>query len=184
MTQTQSTQAAPAAAPAESIVTFAAAIAVLAVDLGIKFWVEANMALYQSIFPLPFLEPYLGFTHARNTGVAFSMFQGAGNLVVIFGTVVSAALIYQALRMPGGNRVVRLALGLILGGTLGNLIDRLRQGYVTDMIHFRVPQIGFDFPVSNFADVFIFCGVVLLVGITFWRDRQVTQTAVAEGNAF
>jgi signal peptidase II len=170
-------------APAESVIAFLAAASVLFVDLGVKFWVEANLALYQSIFPLPFLEPYLGFTHARNTGVAFSMFQGAGGLVLIFGATVCAFIIYQALKMPAGNRVVRLALGLILGGTLGNMIDRLRQGYVTDMIHFRIPQIGFDFPVSNFADVFIFCGVVLFIGITLWRERRSADPSVAGGNA-
>ena len=167
------------AAPIESIFTFAAAAVVLLVDLNIKLWVEANLALYQSTFPLPFLEPYLGLTHARNTGVAFSMFQGAGSLVFIIGAIVSSVLIYQAIRLPAGNRAVRLALGLILGGTLGNMIDRLRHGYVTDMIHFRIPQIGFDFPVSNFADVFIFCGVVLFIAITLWRERQTTESTVA-----
>lgn len=131
----------------------------------------------QSIYPLRFLEPYLGFTHAQNRGVAFSLFQGWGNVVVIVGITVCILIAAYALRLPAGSRAVRIGLGLILGGALGNIADRLRQGYVTDMIHFRIPQIGFDWPVSNFADVFIFLGVCFLIAASLWPARKSDEKA-------
>lgn len=156
----------------ELALTFVGGALALAIDLGIKFWVEANLPLYQSIYPLPFLEPYLGFTHAQNTGVAFSLFQGLGNIIIVIGVIVCVLILAYAVRLPAGNRITRIGLGLIIGGALGNVIDRLRQGYVTDMIHFQIPQIGFNWPVSNFADVFIFTGVVLIFVGSLWRERR------------
>lgn len=143
---------------AELALPFVVGVLALAFDQAIKRWVETNLMMSQSIYPLRFLEPYLGFTHAQNSGVAFSLFQGWGNVVVIVGITVCILIAAYALLLPAGSRAVRIGLGLILGGALGNIVDRLRQGYVTDMIHFRIPQIGFDWPVSNFADLFIFLG--------------------------
>jgi signal peptidase II len=162
---------------AELALPFVVGALALALDQGIKRWVEANLQVSQSIYPVQFLEPYLGFTHAQNSGVAFSLFQGLGNVVVLVGIIVCILIAVYALRLPAGSRAVRIGLGLILGGALGNIVDRVRQGYVTDMIHFRIPQIGFDWPVSNFADVFIFLGVCILISASVWPNRTSDEQA-------
>ena len=60
-----------------------------------------------------------------------------------------------------------------LGGAIGNLIDRVRQGHVTDFIHFQIPEISFDFPVFNVADSCIVVGVILLIGMNLLRKEPV-----------
>lgn len=145
------------------------ALAVLVADQVTKRVVEANLALYESI---PVVGHYLSWTHTQNTGAAFSLLQGAGGLFVIIAVVVSAVIIYYAPRLPTWDWLSRVALGLQLGGALGNLIDRLRQGYVTDFIHFQIPEIGFDWPVFNIADSCIVVGVILLVALSVLREGK------------
>jgi signal peptidase II len=141
----------------------------LAADIITKRIVEAQIPLYASI---PFIEPFLSWTHTQNTGAAFSLFQNGGLFFIVVAIVVSAVILYYAPRLPPGDWLSRVALGLQLGGAIGNLIDRLRQGYVTDFIHFQIPQIGFDWPVFNVADSCIVVGVILLIVASFVRDSK------------
>lgn len=145
------------------------AIIALVADIITKRIVEARIPLYTSI---PFIEPYLSWTHTQNTGAAFSLFQNGGVFFIVVALVVSAVIIYYAPRLPAGDWLSRIALGLQLGGAVGNLLDRLRQGYVTDFIHFQIPQIGFDWPVFNIADSCIVVGVILLIAASFLRDGK------------
>lgn len=150
-------------------ILFGVAFAALVADQVTKRVVEANLALYESI---PVVGHYLSWTHTQNTGAAFSLLQGAGGLFVLIAVVVSAVIVYYAPRLPTRDWLSRVALGLQLGGALGNLIDRLRQGYVTDFIHFKIPEIGFDWPVFNIADSCIVVGVVLLVALSVLREGR------------
>ncbi len=131
----------------------------IVIDQLSKRQVERTLALGDSA---DFLAPYLTWTHAQNTGAAFGMLQNGSIFFIILGVTVSAFIVYYTLRLSLQDMPTRLALGCVLGGILGNLIDRLRQGYVTDFIHFQIPVIGFDFAVFNGADSFLFIGVVLL----------------------
>ncbi len=148
-----------------------AAIALIA-DIITKRLVEATIPLYSSI---PVIPPFLSWTHTQNTGAAFSLFQNGGVFFIVVAIIVSTLIIYYAPRLPAGDWLSRLALSLQLGGALGNLIDRLRQGYVTDFIHFQIPQINFDFPVFNVADSCIVVGVICLIVASFVRDGQQAQ---------
>jgi len=138
----------------------------LVADIVTKRLVEATIPLYSSV---PFIDPYLSWTHTQNTGAAFSVLQNGGAFFIVVAVIVSALIIYYAPRLPTGDWLSRIALGLQLGGALGNLLDRLRQGYVTDFAHFQIPQIGFDFPVWNVADSCIVIGVILLIISSFVR---------------
>lgn len=130
---------------------------IIAADQLSKIWIRASLAVGQSL-------PETGFprlTHVTNTGAAFGLFQGQSfplTIVALVGVVVLllyAFLIYR--RFPFlDNRLVWVSLGLVLGGTVGNLIDRLRLGYVTDFIDF-----GF-WPTFNIADSAIVVGVIIL----------------------
>jgi signal peptidase II len=142
---------------------------ILIADIVTKRIVEAQIPLYTSI---PVIGPYLSWTHTQNTGAAFSLFQNGGAFFIVIAIVVSAVIVYYAPRLPAGDWLSRVALGLQLGGALGNLLDRLRQGYVTDFIHFQIPEIGFDWPVFNIADSAIVFGVTALIVISLFRDRR------------
>jgi signal peptidase II len=106
--------------------------------------------------------------YARNTGAAFSLFRSGGGLFAVIAIVVSAGILVYYRSTAGGPFLVRLALGCILGGALGNLVDRVRLGYVVDFIDFRW------WPVFNVADSCIVVGVLLLVLHSLMMDHKNT----------
>ncbi len=133
-----------------------AALVIAAADQFSKIWIRANLAIGQSIFETGFFR----LTHVSNTGAAFGLFQGQSFLLTIVALVgIGVLLIYAFLmyrRFPFLNSLLsRSVLGLVLGGTVGNLVDRLRFGYVTDFINF-----GF-WPAFNIADSAIVVGVII-----------------------
>ena len=97
------------------------------------------------------------FTHARNTGTAFSLFQGHSNILSFVAIFAVAVLLWVYATTGARSFVLRFALGLQLGGALGNLLDRLRLGYVTDFV-----DVG-PWPIFNVADSAISVGMVLMV---------------------
>jgi signal peptidase II len=104
--------------------------------------------------------------YARNTGAAFSLFRAGGALFAVIAIVVSAGILVYYRSTAGGPFLVRLALGCILGGALGNLVDRVRLGYVVDFIDFHW------WPVFNVADSCIVVGVLLLVLQSLITDHK------------
>ena len=132
-----------------------------------KEMVRANLP-YEAIWaPWDWMTPYARIVHWYNSGVAFGMFQGKGDIFKILAFVVSIAIIYYFPRIPREDWILRLAMGMQLGGALGNFIDRLRfNNQVTDFI-----SVG-SFPVFNVADACISIGVgVLLLGV-FIQDMK------------
>lgn len=166
---TNNRESTPARALRDRVLLFVVALIALGIDQTSKLLVQANIPLGVTVPIAPFLTPYLTFTHVQNTGAAFSLFQDANWFFIIVAIIVAALIVYFTPRLPPGDWLSRLALGLQLGGAVGNLIDRLRHGYVTDFIHLQVPEIGFDWPVSNIADICIVSGVILLI---VWSLRQ------------
>jgi signal peptidase II len=112
------------------------------------------------------MAPYARIVHWNNTGAAFGIFQSGGMVFTVVAFVVAAAIIYYYPRIPSGQLPLRLALGLQLGGAVGNLIDRLTNGTVTDFI-----SIG-SFPVFNLADASISTGVAILVAAMWIEERR------------
>jgi len=161
--------------PLDRALLFIVALVALAADQISKLLVQANIPLGVTVPIAPFLTPYLTFTHVQNTGAAFSLFQNANWFFIIVATIVAGLIVYYTPRLPPGDWLSRAALGLQLGGAVGNLIDRLRHGYVTDFIHLQVPEIGFDWPVSNIADICIVSGVILLIAWSALQERAHTR---------
>ena len=143
---------------------FAAAIVV--VDQITKFLTVANIALYEGV---PFIPGLLQLTYIRNTGAAFSSFEGQQWLFALVFAVFTGMIVYEYFKKPMPfTKVERWCIAAIYGGGLGNMIDRIRLGYVVDMI-----QTTFiDFPVFNVADIFITCGAVLLVVYALFFDKS------------
>lgn len=133
-----------------------------------KYFTRANLELGQST---PFLPGFLDFTYAQNTGAAFSILQEHTWILIISSLLVIAALFYVMIRGYIRHNLGRLACAITLAGGLGNLIDRVAFGYVTDMIR----TLFVDFPVFNVADCCVTIGGVLLVVYLIFYSPQDTK---------
>jgi signal peptidase II len=149
----------------EKIILPAVALLVLVADQISKYLVLSNLNPGQSWNPVASLTPWVSITHVTNTGVAFGLFQDRGSLFVIIAMIVVAAIIFYYRHLPAGQWWIKVSLGLQLGGALGNLLDRLRLGYVVDFVDFKI------WPVFNVADSSIVIGVAILAYYLL-RDRD------------
>ena len=153
------------------LMTIFAAV-IVAADQFTKYLVVQNIPLYGHV---DFLPGFLGLTYVRNTGAAFSSFEGAQWLFALIFVLFTAAIIWEfsKKRWPF-TTFERWCIVAIYGGGIGNMIDRFRFGYVVDMIQTEF----MDFPVFNVADSFITCGCILLLGHlflcnrNFWKDEK------------
>ena len=139
---------------------------IVAADQLTKLWVVANIPLHTSMDAIPGL---FHLTYTQNTGAAFSSFQGMLWLFILIFAVFTVGIVWEfsKKRMPF-KTFDRWCIVAIYAGGLGNMIDRLRLGYVVDMI-----AVDFiDFPVFNVADCFITCGcIALLVHLVFFNKE-------------
>ena len=148
---------------------------VITVDQITKAYVVAHLDLHESWMPLDFVRPFFRFTHIRNTGAAFGIFPGSGAVFTVIALVVSVIVVYYYRQISGGMWLIRLALGLQLGGALGNnVIDRPRLGYVVDFLHVEM------WPVFNVADSCIVIGVVLLMLVVLRDEWRTARQSKAE----
>lgn len=144
-------------------------LAVIGLDQATKFLVTRFFELYERVEVLPVLD----FTLLHNTGAAFSMLAGASGwqrpFFIALGVAVSVMLLVWMWRTPRGDKLLPVALALILGGAVGNLIDRVINGYVVDFIHAHWGAAYF--PAFNVADSAITIGAALLV-LDAFRDKR------------
>ncbi len=153
----------------------ALAAVIIVVDQITKALVRSNLDFAEFWAPWPWLAPYARIVNWHNTGAAFGMLQGFGGVFTILAFLVSIAILYYLPRVPQDEWYLRLAMGLQLGGALGNLIDRLTQGgYVTDFV-----SIG-NFPVFNVADASISTGVAVLILGLWIKERAQPKPEPAE----
>lgn len=156
-------------------ILFAVAGLIIALDQLTKYVIEQTLPLYESWQPFPAIANLFQITHATNTGAAFGLFPSGSTLFAILAVVVAVGIIYYNYTLGRGHRLLRVALGLQLGGAIGNLADRLRQGYVTDFLDFG------PWPVFNIADTAIVAGVILLAWLMLMEERaEMKQRKVEE----
>ena len=148
------------------------AAGIVAVDQWTKALTVANIALYQDV---EFIPGFLGFTYVQNTGAAFSSFEGQQWLFALIFIVFTVAILWEFRKNSlKFNSFERWCIAAIYGGGLGNMIDRLRLGYVVDMIETKF----ISFPVFNVADCFITCGCFAIVisliffNREFWKEEK------------
>ena len=143
----------------------------VAADQWVKHLVETQLPMQEKIDVLPFLALFRTY----NTGVAFSMFASIGDLGLI---AISAAVIlfvlYLAARTAPGQVIARTGFALIIGGALGNIIDRALLGHVIDYVLFHTPV--WSFAVFNLADALITVGAILVIveELLVWRNSRST----------
>ena len=145
---------------------------IVAADQFTKYLTVANIALYEDI---PFIPGLLQLTYVQNTGAAFSSFQGQQWLFALIFVIFSVLIVREYRKQTMGfTRLEWWCIAAIYGGGLGNMIDRVRLGYVVDMIETTF----MEFPVFNIADCFITCGcIALMVHLVlfhkdFWKDEK------------
>ncbi|RIK34868.1 MAG: signal peptidase II [Chloroflexi bacterium] len=150
---------------------------IIVLDQWTKDWVRRTVPEYTSMVPIPALGEYFVFEHVRNYGAAFGILQNQGNLFVVIAIVVAVAILVYARNLDPRQRWLRVLLGMQLGGAVGNLIDRLNQGYVTDFVKMGIPDVYY-WPNYNIADSSIVVGVIALGVYLVWEDvRQQRLTA-------
>lgn len=156
----------PPATTAGRALLFVIAALVILVDHLTKLFIESRLPLYQSWAPFPEYADYFRFTHVTNTGAAFGLFPGGSAIFAVIATVVAVIIIVYNYQLPGRQPWLRVALGFQLGGAMGNLIDRLRLGHVTDFLDFG------PWPVFNMADASVVTGVIILALLMLFEQPQ------------
>ena len=141
-------------------------ILLLCLDICSKQLVVRFMDVGQSISVIPH---FFSLTYVKNRGIAFSMLEG--NLVfIIFLSLLIIGGIFFSIRFKKMSWSESFCYALIVGGAIGNLIDRVIYGYVIDFFDFTL--FGYEMAIFNVADVFIVLGVFLLLFMEFWKGRD------------
>ncbi len=145
---------------------------IVGLDQFTKYLTVENIPLYGHMDAIPGL---FSLTYVRNTGAAWSVFQGMTWLFILVFVLFAAAIVWEfSKNRMGFTAFERWCIIAVFGGGLGNMIDRLRLGYVVDMIRTDF----MDFPVFNVADCFISCGCILFIvhlvfmNRGFWKDEK------------
>ena len=154
----------------KSLFAYTGLVAVaVALDQWIKYLVETGLALHEQVDLVPFLALYRTY----NTGVAFSMLSTFGDTgLIVVSLAVIAFVLYLASRATREQVLARIGFALIVGGAIGNLIDRAIHGHVIDYILFHTPV--WSFAVFNLADAFITVGAIMVVAdelFGWWRQH-------------
>ena len=135
-------------------------------DQIIKYLIVSNFTLYKKN---PIIEDFFNITYVQNRGAAWGILNNNIILLVVI-TVLALGLICSFIFKESNIKKLDIVLyGMLLGGIIGNFIDRIFRGYVIDFLDFII--FGYDFPVFNIADMLIVISVGIMI-ITYWRSRN------------
>ncbi|HET7572291.1 MAG TPA: signal peptidase II [Gaiellaceae bacterium] len=150
-----------AAGPVQWLALGAIALAALAADQATKRLVTTHLRLDEAVHVVgPFW-----IHHVRNSGIAFGLFASATAGVIVLTAIAVAWMLVYFARSGARHPILPVALGLVIGGSVSNLLDRVRLGYVTDFLDVRY------WPAFNLADSFIVIGVGILIAALAARER-------------
>ncbi|MDR5657929.1 signal peptidase II [Serpentinicella sp. ANB-PHB4] len=138
------------------------ALFIIIFDQITKTWVVSSLKEIRQMY---IVENILHFTYVENRGAAFGIMQDQKLFFIIVTFIILAVMIYYLLTIDNLKKSVIVSLSLIIGGAIGNLIDRIRFGYVIDFIDFRV------WPVFNIADIAIVIGQIILIYVVLKYDN-------------
>jgi len=141
---------------------FAVALAAIGADQLTKGIVTSRLGLYDEVH----VAGPLSIHHVQNSGIAFGLFASATAVVILLTTAAVAWMLYFFARSGSRHPVLPIALGLVIGGSVSNLVDRVRLGHVTDFLDFKF------WPAFNLADTFIVVGVAILLLTLVATERR------------
>lgn len=141
-------------------------IVFLIIDIVSKLVVSNLMNVYDSIV---IIKDFFYITYVRNTGAAWSMFAGKTWLLIGVSLIIIGLICFYIYKNKPKSKKEMVGYSLVLGGAIGNFLDRIIYGYVIDFFDFYI--FGYDYPIFNMADVFIVIGVMILI-LCVWRDKD------------
>ncbi len=144
------------------------AIFVIILDQLTKLSIVKNMEYGESI---SIIDPYFGLFSHRNRGAAWGMLQGQFWLFALITIIVIVGIIYYYHKEAKGKPLFQTSLMLLLGGAIGNFIDRIFRGEVVDFVHVIIPVINYDFPIFNIADASLTIGVIMLIIYLLFEEK-------------
>lgn len=135
-------------------------------DQLIKYLAELYL---KPINTYPIIKDVFHLTYTRNFGAAFSILQGKQLLLIVITSIVLIGLLYWMIRLKNRDvKFLKLSLSFIIGGALGNLIDRIRLNYVVDMYDFTL----INYPIFNTSDIFVVIGTLLMIYIIIAKEKE------------
>lgn len=137
---------------------------VLILDIVSKIVVVNYLKLGESV---SIINNFLYLTYVRNTGAAWSILANNTYLISFISLVIIAGIIWYIVNNRSDVKIEKIAYALVLGGAIGNFVNRIIYGYVIDFIDIKI--FNYNYPIFNLADIFIVAGVILLV-IYNWRN--------------
>lgn len=140
---------------------------VIAIDQFTKWLVVNKMELYEQI---PIIENFFYFTSHRNSGAAWGILEGQMIFFYVITVVVLIGVIYYMEKYARDNKILAIALSLILGGAIGNFIDRILHQEVVDFLDVMIFK--YDFPIFNIADSSLVIGVIFVFIVTLIDEKQ------------
>lgn len=146
-------------------IIYSVACVLLMIDQVVKLLVRSNISLMDEIIVIP---NFFSLYYIENTGAAFSIFSGAVVILIVFSLLVLAFLHFYMISDNTMSYLRKVGLGVIIGGIIGNLVDRILYGAVIDYLSFQF--FGYHFPVFNIADIGITVGFLILVIDVFRSD--------------
>lgn len=146
---------------------YSVACVLLIVDQLVKLFIRSKMSLMDEIIIIPH---FFSLYYIENTGAAFSLFSGATIILIVLSVLVLAFLHFYVLSDEVMTKWKKVGLGIVIGGIIGNLIDRILYGAVIDYLSFNF--FGYDFPIFNIADIGITIGFLILVIDIFRGDNN------------
>lgn len=138
---------------------FSTALIIIIIDQVAKFLIKTNFQLNQT---LPIISNIFHLTYIHNFGAGFGILQHQKYFLIFISIIVIGFIFYYLDRIRNNERLLQMLVGFVLGGTIGNLTDRIINGYVIDFLDFRI------WPIFNFADSFVTIGVIGLI-VYFWK---------------
>ena len=160
-----------------TVILIAVIAAVIGLDQLTKWLTVVNLAEYES-FPL--WQDVLHFTYVKNTGMAFGMLKDHRWVFMVFSTIAIVALIIYLFRFRPESRWMQVSMAMIIGGGIGNMIDRVFLGYVVDFIDVTL----INFAVFNVADSFVCVGagiMILCLVLDLIKEIKLEKAQKAEG---
>ncbi len=157
-------------------ITLLVAGIVIALDQSTKSLVRTNLTKYDFV---PVFGQWFGWQHVDNYGASFGLFQNGTMVLTLVAVAVTIAILVYVYYIPQDRVWMRILLGLMVGGAVGNLIDRASRGYVTDFIVMRIPGV-YSWPNYNVADMAIVTGTILLAVTIIWEDVHAARVAKSQ----
>ena len=146
------------------------ALMIIILDQITKWFIVKKIELHESI---PIIENFFAITSHRNKGAAWGMLQGQMTFFYIVTVIVVIGIIYMLHKHAKENKLLAISLSVILGGAIGNFIDRLFRKEVVDFLDFTI--FSYDFPIFNVADSALTIGVILVIIATFLEERKTKE---------